>query len=73
MKFKENSNICGTMEKEHLAEMRIKFPHGCYDLQAAIQVFHETLLTESCHYVRSSLFICNSNQRTSFCILTTLR
>ena len=33
----------------------VKFPHGYYYMQAAIQVFHESLLAQSCYYIRQSI------------------
>ena len=41
-------------------------------MQAAIQEFHKTLLAQSCHYIRPSPLICNSNQGTDFYVMATL-
>ena len=44
-------------EKEHPAETSVKFSHGYYDMQAAIQMFHRTLLTQNWHYIRPYFFV----------------
>ena len=72
VKTKENFDACVTWEKEHSAEANIKFPHGYYYMQAAIQEFHKTLLAQSCQYIRPSPLICNSNQWTDFYVMATL-
>ena len=68
----KNFDACVTLEKEHVVEARIKFPHVYYYMQAVIQVFHETLLARRCHYIRPSPSISNSNRWTSFYIMATL-
>ena len=55
VKTKENSDACVGWEKEYPAETSVKFPHGYYDMQAAIQIFHETLLAQSCDYIWQSM------------------
>ena len=68
VKTKENSDACVAWEKEHPAETYVKFPHRYYDMQVAIQMFHETLLAPSCHYIRPSPLICSSNKNLFLCI-----
>ena len=62
VKTKEKSGACVAWEKEHPAKTSVKFPHGYYDMQAAIQMFHQTLLAHSCHYIRPTPLICTSNK-----------
>ena len=51
------------MRKGHPAEASVAFPHGYYDMQAAIQMFFETLLAQSCHYIRPTPLVCSSNKK----------
>ena len=53
---------------KHFAETSVEFPHGYYDMQAVIQMFQETLLAQSCHYIRPSPLIYNSNKNLFPCI-----
>ena len=62
MKTKENSDSCVVWKRKHPAETSVKFPHGYYGMQAAIQMFHETVLAQICHYIRPSPLICSSNK-----------
>ena len=58
---------------EHPAGTRVKFPHEYYDIQAAIQMFHETPLAQSCHYIRHSSLICTSNEKTFYFLVLIFR
>ena len=57
VKTNKNSDARVAWEKEDPTETSVKFPHGYYDMQATIQMFHETLLAPSFHYIRPTPLI----------------